>query len=75
MLYLVKSLDELPEGTEYRVLGESLQYWENKSLVETKVEIDGLEIAPERFPNGVTTDPYDDDDYPCIVPWEVKCGE
>jgi len=63
-LYLVKSIDEIPIGTEYRILGENLDYWDGKHLVETKEELKDLEVAPDTFPNGVSTDPQN-----CIVEW------
>ena len=64
MLYLVKTINEIPDGMEYRMLGENLDYWDNKNLIETKEKNDSLEIAPDTFPNGVSTDPHN-----CIAEW------
>lgn len=66
MLYIANVAD-LPMDTEYRLLAENCEYWNGLSLIETKHPIDGLQIAPESYPNGVSTDPKG-----CIAPWEIK---
>lgn len=71
MLYLANVAD-LPIGCEYRVLADTCEYWNGLSLIETKQPIDGLQIAPDTFPNGVTTNPYASVEYPCLATWEIK---
>jgi len=66
MLYLA-NVSDLPIDTEYRVLAENREYWNGLSLIETKQPIEGLQIAPEVYPNGVSTDPEG-----CIALWEKK---
>lgn len=66
MLYLANVAD-LPINTEYRLLAENCEYWNGLSLIETKQLIDGLQIAPDTFPNGVSTDPEG-----CLTEWERK---
>jgi hypothetical protein len=70
MLYLTNVAD-LPIGIDYRVLGESLPYWDNLSLIEVKEAIEGLRIAPDIFPNGEPTTPTED----CVTVWEIKKAE
>ena len=66
MLYLANIAD-LPIDTEYRLLAENCEYWNGLSLIETKQPIDGLQIAPDTFPNGVSTSTEG-----CVIEWERK---
>lgn len=66
MLYLA-TIDQLPIDADYRVLAYDCAYWNGLSLIETKLPIDGLDHAPETYPNGVSTSPEG-----CIAPWEKK---
>ena len=66
MLYLT-NITDLPVDTEYRILAENCKYWNGLCLIETKHPIDGLQIAPDTYPNGVSTDSEG-----CIAQWEKK---
>lgn len=62
--YLVPSLDIIPLGIIYRVLGERLAYWDDKYLIETREPFEGFEVAPDKFPNGELIDTSG-----CIIEW------
>jgi hypothetical protein len=70
MLHLISNISEIPLGTEYRVIGQDCPWWSGKSLIETQETIKGLEIAPDKYPNGVPTDPKG-----CIADWKLHKPE
>ena len=67
-IYLCKFTD-IPIGSEYRMIAENCDYWQGRCLIETKQPLD-LELAPDTYPNGVSTSTDG-----CVATWEVKQAE
>ena len=67
-LYLC-NLTDIPTGSDYRMIAENCDYWQGRSLIETKQPLD-LELAPDTYPNGISTSTEG-----CIATWEVKQAE
>jgi hypothetical protein len=69
-LHLVTAVTDIPPGERYRIIGADCPWWgEGVKLIETEKEIDGLEAAPDKFPNGVENDTKG-----CLAEW-VVAGE